>query len=278
MKRFACLLLVLGACGVSGFAQRRIVDTPATQRQYVTLSDSTQLQQLQLYYMVGVLDPRSPGPNAALPGGNSAGNTISVNALQVPPAAMSEMLKFQEQYNAGKLPEGIKHLQKAIKIYPQWAVAHHDLGQCYARLRDYDLAATEFRNATALDVRLTQSWVSLAELHFLQKEYVDGEEAARKALELDPENNNARYFLARNLLGEGHGSAETLELLRQSRDKFPAARLVLANVLLKDNHIDEAVTELRAYLAQPNAPEKEKVECMVQRLTQPTGTVSCSMQ
>src|ERR1043166_2112730 len=204
MKRFACLLLVLGVGSAASFAQRRIVDTPSTQRQYVTLSDSTQLQQLQLYYMVGVLDPNSGGANAAMPSGKAAGNTISVNALQIPPAAMSEMLKFQEQYNAGKLPEGIKHLQKAIKIYPQWAVAHHDLGQCYARLRDYDSAATEFPNATALDARLTQSWVSLAELHFLQKEYVDGEEAARKALELDPENNNARYFLARNLLAEGN--------------------------------------------------------------------------
>lgn len=275
MKRFACLLLVVGACGSSGFAQRRILDTPATQRQYAGLNDTTQLQ---LFNMVGVLDPRQPAGNAAMPGGKANGNTVSVSALQVPQAAMSEMVKFQEQYNAGKLEEGIKHLQKAIKIYPQWAVAHHDLGQCYARLRNYEGAATEFRNATALDVRLTESWVSLAELHFLQQEYVDGEEAARKALELEPENNNARYFLARNLLAEGHASAETVELLRASRDKFPAARLVLANVLLKDNHVDDAVAELRGYLAQSNAPAKEKVECMVKRLTSPAGTESCAIQ
>jgi hypothetical protein len=77
---------------------------------------------------------------------------------------------------------------------------------------------------------------------------------------------------------EGQYTQETVELLRKSREESPTARLLLASVLLKRNATDEAVAELRGYLEQPNAQGKDKVECMVERLTKPAGTVSCAMQ
>ena len=90
-------------------------------------------------------------------------------------------------------------------------------------------------------------------------------------------NGDAKYFLARNLIGRGQETSEALQLLRRSREQYVVARLVLANVYLKHGAVAEAVTELRGYLAQPDAEGKEKVECMVRKLTEPEGTVECSM-
>jgi len=52
--------------------------------------------------------------------------------------------------------------------------------------------------------------------------------------------------------------------------------LVLANLLLKGNAKEEAVAELREYLKQPGVADKDKVACMLERLTGSAGSTSCA--
>jgi len=124
---------------------------------------------------------------------------------------------------------------------------------------------------------MVQPWVSLAGVYLLQNQLPEGETAARRALEIDPSNSGAQYFLGRVLEMSGHDTPEAFELLRRTQDKYPAAHLVLSNVFLKRNQPDAAIAELNAYLALPNAPEKEKVQCIRQHLTEP-ATATCAMQ
>jgi tetratricopeptide (TPR) repeat protein len=203
---------------------------------------------------------------------------VSVEMLKVPGAAIKEMQKFFKDYDAGKLDDSVKHVSKAIEIYPQWAVAHHNLGQTYARMGDFDRAIVEFQSAAELDTRQTRSWLGLAKVYFLQHKYTEGEAAARRALEIDPVNGDAKYFLGRNLVSKGKDTPEAVELLKKSKEQYPVARLVLANMYLKHGAMKDAVDELRGYIAQPDAPSKEKVECMVRKLTEPEGTVDCAVQ
>jgi hypothetical protein len=91
-------------------------------------------------------------------------------------------------------------------------------------------------------------------------------------------NSDAKYFLGRNLVSGGKVTPEAEELLRKSKEQYVVARLVLANVYLKQHAVNDALSELRGYLAQPDAEGKEKVQCMVRHLTEPEGTVSCAMQ
>jgi len=210
--------------------------------------------------------------------GDAPGGMVSVEHLKVPESAMKEMRKFFKDFDAGKLDDSVKHASKAIELYPQWSVAHHNLGQTYARMGDYDRAIAEFQTAAELDTRQARSWLGLSKIYFLQKRFPEGETAARRALEIEPVNSDARYFLARNLVSGGKVTPEAEELLRKSREQYAVARLVLANVYLKRQAVGDAVSELRGYLAQPDAAGKEKVECMVRHLTEPEGTVSCAMQ
>jgi tetratricopeptide (TPR) repeat protein len=278
MKRMACGVLVLMVCGTSGWGQRRVErveDVGATPRQSPMATDSTRLQWLLLSGSVGSPMPaRAAAANAAgVPGG-----TVSVEALKVPNAAIKEMQKFFKDFKAGKLEDSVKHAAKAIEIYPQWSTAHHNLGQTYARMGDYDKAIVAFQNAAELDTREVQSWLGMSKVYFLQKKYAEGEAAARRALDIDPVNSDAKYFLGRNLVSNGQDTPEAMELLKKSKEQYAAARLVLANVYLKHGAVNDAVGELRGYIAQPDAPSKERVECLVRKLTEPEGAVSCEMR
>jgi len=248
------------------------MDDGATPRPRQTGANTAEAAQLQ-WLMMGT-GRNSIGTNA----GVAPGGIVSVDALKVPSAAIKEMQKFFKDFDAGKLDSSVRHLTKAIEIHPEWAAAHHTLGQTYARMGDYDKAVVEFQKAAELDARPERSWVGLATVYFLKKSYADGESAARRALEIDPLNVDARYFLARNLVGAGKTTDEAVELLTKSKERFAVARLLLANIHLRNGKVSAAVEELRGYVAQPGAEQKAKVECMVRHLTEPAGTVACPMQ
>lgn len=270
MRRMACGVLVLMVCGASGWGQRRISDVGSTPRQSPMSTDSTRLQWL----LLGVPTARVTGANAV----SAPGGTVSVEALKIPGAAIKEMQKFFKDFDAGKLEDSIKHVSKAIEIYPEWPAAHHNLGQTYARIGEYDKALAEFQNATELDTQQVRSWLGMSKVYFLQKKYAEGEAAARRALEIDPVNSDARYFLGRNLVNKGQATPEAIELLKKSKEQYTAARLVLANVYLKRGSVRDAVEELQGYVARPDAEGKEKVQCMIRKLTEPEGTVDCEMR
>ena len=267
MKRWIVVgLLTQITCGYA-LAQRHTVDgANPNGRGYAITNESAQLQ----WYMSSGTMSRSAS--------NARGGIVSAEFLKIPEPALREMQKFFKDFDDGKLQDSIKHISKAIKIYPQWAAAHHNLAQTYARMGDYDKAVPEFQNAAELDARLPRPWLGLAKVYFLQQKYEDGEAAARRALEIEPVDAEARYFLARNLVAQGKSTPETEDLLKKSEEQYGVARLLLASVYLRRGSISEAVDELRSYMAQPNAEGKEKVQCMVRKLTEPEGTVECAMR
>jgi len=264
----AALALLFGCAPV--WAQRSIEGLSPRPRQTITpASEASELQ-----WMMAARAPSATGAYA----GDAPAGIVSVDTLKVPEPAIKEMQKFFKDFNAGKLDGAVKHVSKAITVYPGWATAHHNLGQTYARMGSYDLAIVEFASAAELDTRMVRPWLGLSKVYFLQKRYADGETAARRALEIDPVNSDAQYFLARNLISNGQETSEALQLIRKSRDQYAVSRLILANVYLRHGAVEEAVGELRGYVAQPNVEAKEKVQCMVRHLTEPEGTVNCSMR
>ena len=206
-----------------------------------------------------------------------SGETVSVAQLRVPPAVAKELRLSLKQFDSGNLRESGKHLERAIRMDDQIPAAHNNLGVCYLRLQEYEKAAREFKKASALDSHLISSRTGLAGALFLLTRYPEAEQVAREAYELDPTNPAARYLLSRILAIEGQDTPEVLEMLRASRAKFPTAHLVLASVLLKQRATGDAIAELRDYLARPDAPGKDKVACMIERLVNPAHFSNCAV-
>jgi tetratricopeptide (TPR) repeat protein len=222
--------------------------------------------------------PRAKISDPSAPERLPMGATVSVSELRIPAAAQKEWGLFQQTLQAGNLRDSVKHLTKAIQIYPQIPAAHQNLGACYVRLSEYEKAVVEFQKASEMDAHMIQPELGLATAYLLLGRSGDAEAAARRALDIDPINPTGRYLLGRALAFEGRDTPETEELLRKSFAQYPVAHLALAGILLKRHALDEAVAELREYIAQPDTPQKDKetIGCAIEKLAQPTGVSTCA--
>ena len=188
------------------------------------------------------------------------GEPVSAHQLVVPRKAVKELDRAATAYQVFQLQSAVAHLQTAIQIYPQFMQAHNNLGAAYIDLREYELAANEFRQAIALDAAAAQPHNNLSLTLFLLERYPEAEIAARQALRLDPTLASARATLGRILIAQNQNTAEAVDLLRQASTELPDARLPLAQVLIRRCSLDEAATELRVYLQNPDPAAKQTAE------------------
>jgi tetratricopeptide (TPR) repeat protein len=200
------------------------------------------------------------------------GGAVSTRELLVPPKALKELQRSQNALSSGDVRSSALHLEKALHIYPDYLAAHNALGARYFALREYQKAAVEFQKAINLDAYTWQPYNNLSVALFQLQRYPDAEAAARRAIDLGPQNSTARYMLGCILAKEKRNPAQAIEMLRQTQDKFPDARLLIAQVLLRQGDVDQAKNELRNYLQLPAAEKKQKVECWLARLEQTSAT------
>ena len=187
------------------------------------------------------------------------GDTVSVRNLQLPAGAIKEFKRSEKCVGSGDFPGAVQHLQKALRVDPQFIEAHNNLGASYMQLARYEDAIAEFEAAIALDANMEAPYRNMSLSLFLMKRYPEAEAAARQALTLNPEHKAARYTLGRALAAEGNASPEAEQLLRESLSEFPEARLPLAQVLLNRCANLDAVAELRTYLASSTIePQKRR--------------------
>jgi len=204
--------------------------------------------------------------------------TVSITDLRLPAAALKELLAYQQYFSSGDLQNSVRHLEKAIQIYPAIPAAHHNLGVCYLRQKAFEKAIIAFRDASNMDPGFIDPVLGLSSALFLLGRYSQAETAARRAHEMNPENPAACYLLGRTLVAEGSDSGETLDLLRTSSAKFPVAHLALASLLLKRHATQEAVAELREYLPHSVNKERASVACIIEKLTEHLIGSQCVFQ
>ena len=150
------------------------------------------------------------------------------------------------------------------------------LGLCFIQLGDYQKALLEHEAALSLDAHRVETHQDLSLAFLLLNRYHEAEEEARQALELDTNAVAARYTLGRALIGQGHASAEALEMLRRSEDAFSDASLVLAQIHFSAGQTDQVVADLRHYLRSPlDQDNKHKAECWAAQLSQRPAPAGC---
>ena len=211
-------------------------------------------------------------PNSLVPNDPShlprLSQTVSMRDLLIPPKAVKELRRSQNALRSGDTRSSARHLERALKIYPNYLEGHNSLGARYIELHEYEKAAAEFQKAIDIDPRVMQPVNNLSVALFLEQRYVDAEAAARRAVDLDPHNPTARYMLGAILATEDRNPAEAMEMLRQTKNQFSDSRLLLAQILERRGDVKEAEKELRDYLAVPDAEKRQNVERWLARLTQ----------
>jgi len=180
-----------------------------------------------------------------------SGNMISKEQLLVPSKAIKELQRSQRDYASGDVRASARHLENALKLYPNYLEARNNLGAQYIELHEYEKAIAELQMATRIDSSAVQPFNNLGVAFFHLHRYSEAETAARRALSLDPQNSISRYVLGCTLVMQNRNSAEALEMLRGTRSVFPDSRLMIAKILLRSGAVEEAKQELREYLAVP---------------------------
>lgn len=191
-----------------------------------------------------------------------AAGTVSVSQLRHPIPkqalrAFAEALKYSEEKKA---PLAIEKLEQAIRLAPLYREAHGNLGVQYLRADRYQEAAAQFQQALDVGPADPMLYVNLACAQFLMRDYVRGEDAARKALALDPKSPRAHYLLGAVLAMQAGKELEALEHLQAAYHDTPKAHLLAAQVRLKMGDMRHARQDLTDYLNSGAQENRTKVE------------------
>jgi DNA-binding winged helix-turn-helix (wHTH) protein/tetratricopeptide (TPR) repeat protein len=157
--------------------------------------------------------------------------------------------------------EAVAQLERAIAIDPRFALAYAGLSEAWIQLglraavtqglrprEAMPRARVAAEQALALDDSLSEAHATLGQVLFnYEWQRDEGLRELRRAIELNPNNQNARHWYAMAHGGLGLFD-ESLELIGQALAIDPLAVIVNANVgflLYRAGRIDEAIAKLR---------------------------------
>ncbi len=221
-----------------------------------------------------LVDPRSaPGSPSAQPAG-----LVTASQLAIPPKALKELARSQKAYLAGDIRSSVEHLEKAVLIHPSFLQAHNVLGARYLQLGEYDRGLNEFHKAVAIDPKFAYGYHNLSTALYFLRRYPEAEAAARQALQLDPLQVTTHYLLGGILFAEQQNIPEAVELFRQSAEKFPDAKLFLAQIAFKNGDSNQAIADLQEYLSVPEAENREQASYWLAKLTHSAAAPGCSAE
>ena len=185
--------------------------------------------------------------------GTVKGSAVSVTSLMVPKDASKEFEKAIKDLQKNKMDSALPHLEKAVKIYDQYAAAWNELGRVYLSRNEREKAEQAFEKATAADSEYLPPLINLATLQIQNQEWEKGVETAGKVLALDPELGYARFLQAvgdynLNHLDEAERSAQAAE--KAPHEDNPQVHALLAQIYLNRKDYLQAATHMRTYLEE----------------------------
>jgi tetratricopeptide (TPR) repeat protein len=160
------------------------------------------------------------------------GGPVSVRELQHPPSAkaLRAAAAAQRYSQEGERGKAVEELQKAIRLSPDFAAAHSNLGAEYIRLKEYAAARQEIRRALEIAGWNALDLCNLAFVDAAEQRFPEAIEEAKAALRTDPSNGNAHYILGTLLLLDKRTEAEGVRHLQQAAPTVPGAREMLAQL------------------------------------------------
>jgi tetratricopeptide (TPR) repeat protein len=122
---------------------------------------------------------------------------LSLNFAQAQTA--EDFLKSGNQkLKADQYLEAKKDYEKALKLNPNLAKAHHNLGDVFYILGEYPQALSSYSQAITLSPQDAEPYCSRASLYFEMRKFKEAQTDVNKAIELKPNYVNA-HFLSGNI-------------------------------------------------------------------------------
>jgi len=97
-----------------------------------------------------------------------------------------------ELFREAKFADAVREYEDSVKRNPNVAAVYSNLAACFAKLGDFPRAIEFCDKCLALDSKFVKAYTRKAGVQFFLKEYHKAIETYKKALELDPENAEAK--------------------------------------------------------------------------------------
>jgi len=164
---------------------------------------------------------------------------------------------------------GISHLEKAVKIYPEYLEAQLLLGTAYLDFGKLDKAEAALKNAIRIDPKLPQALWALGELYREKKDYEEAEKTLIQGTALNDGAPQGHLALGRLYLEMGNLQKAGPEIGRtlQLNPKEAEAYIIAGNIFLKAGRAQEALEMYSEYLKlEPKGKWAEAARRIVEKI------------
>lgn len=169
----------------------------------------------------------------------------------------------------GRQDYAIKCFTEALALHDDFETRGH-LVRSYIQVNQLDEARQQLERMTQLEPTHTDTWLTLANVCYMQEDYAAMAEAAQKAIALEEGNAMAHYLLAKADNGQGNGLMCIAHLTQAItlKEDFTEARMLRAEALAHMQQYKEALEDVEAILAQD--PDEESALLLRGQLAEAT--------
>lgn len=177
----------------------------------------------------------------------------------------------------GMRAQRMEHTDYAIKCFTEALALQEDfetmgyLAQAYIRTGNLDEGRKLLERMIRLEPEHTSTYLTLANLCYMQEDYPAMAEAAKNAAGIEEGNAMAHYLLGKANDGQEDGIMCIAHLTKAigMKEDFAEARLLRAEALTKMRQYEEAMEDIDAILAQ--SPEDENALLLRGKMKEATG-------
>jgi tetratricopeptide (TPR) repeat protein len=194
-----------------------------------------------------------------------------------PKQAVKEFERGARREAEGKTEDAIQHFKRALKIAPDFAMAHNSLGAAYVSKSEFADAQKELAEAIRLDRSSGGAYFNMANLMLLTSKLGQAGEYLRQGFFLEPDSAFG-FFVQGSVLertGKLPEAEASLQRALQLDPKMPRPHLELVNLYLREQRSTQAMAELHSFLQiAPKDPLAPKAREVLQRLERTTSKAS----
>jgi Flp pilus assembly protein TadD len=185
---------------------------------------------------------------------------VSASDLGVPSRARKEFDKAGELIRKQEFAQAVQRLNRAISMYPNYAVAYNNLGVIYSRLGDPVREREALQRAIDLNDHLALAYVNLGRMNIAAGDFSGAETALDKASTLDPADPITLILLSYSEFMDQHldEAIATSHKAHALETAHSFVHRVAARVFEQQRQGASAIAELELFLKEePTGPRAD---------------------
>ncbi len=188
-----------------------------------------------------------------------------------------EIFKFDglRAQRMGRPDYALKCFTEALAIEEEFETMGY-LSQLYIQMHELDKSLELLRRMAEMEPQMTSTFLTLAQVYYIQEDYSEMSRAAQTAIETDENNAPAYLLLAKADYGL-KDNFQTIANLTKAillKDDFTEAHLMRAEVLLEMHQPKEAKEDIEAILTEH--PEEEAAILLHGKLNEALGNTEAA--